>query len=712
MKLKNLEVTNVGVLRHLDVKFSDGLTGIFGPQGSGKSTVVGCIYAAITNDFSRIADVKQNAVCQQAEGRESGLRLLLEANGSNISLSRTLAPNASNRLKNDSGLILTNDNKIKEEIVNIFGASRALLDNYVFVDQWEVRSLFKASASQRSEALALLCGTKFIDTCYTAVSKMRDADTELLYEGMEDVTRLRSELAEYKTLLVKENKELLAITNKLLDKAELERLTKIAQASIDLEECRQEFRELNKKIKANIFEADALSQSIETLEAQLVKAEATEESARKSLELAKLSQGLYEASMSQWKAKVSLEDKIKEAEEDLSSPVPEVTASLSIKECDKEIAEINDEIVPYMAIVNHYQKLPNSLECPTCGAPLAELKAKYLEASTKVTPFLKRRLELTQIKSARQKQEEAVREDGLHKQRLLKVLEQLNKELDAMADITEPQLPDFNIEDVNKSFQDSVKALALTRAALSEASQKKAKITSTKEYLLEREKEIAAKLDCYPEDEKIATKARTAIEADQKNRQLAAASAARREEYARVVEARETALSRVEAIKIKAQKTRKWIDLLSKAAPILHKDGLPKAVHSKAMREVEGEINNTLEEFECPFRIKTGDNLSYIARFCNGTEVPAHRLSGGQQVVLSLAMRWAFNSLFASQIGLLTLDEPTAGLDERHLSLLQSTLSKLGAAARNKGCQVIIITHEKRLRDVFDQVIELNRPVL
>ncbi len=173
-----------------------------------------------------------------------------------------------------------------------------------------------------------------------------------------------------------------------------------------------------------------------------------------------------------------------------------------------------------------------------------------------------------------------------------------------------------------------------------------------------------------------AAEAQALLKKDQEAKQAAAASKARCDEYRKVVKARQKALEEIRALKTKVAKARGWTDLLDKAVSVLHKDGLPRLVHNRALREVEEEVNKTLAEFESPFRIKTGDNLTYIAKFCNGTEVPAHRLSGGQQVILSLAMRWAFNSLFASQIGFLALDEPTAGLDEQHVGRLQ-TLEKV-----------------------------------
>jgi DNA repair exonuclease SbcCD ATPase subunit len=58
---------------------------------------------------------------------------------------------------------------------------------------------------------------------------------------------------------------------------------------------------------------------------------------------------------------------------------------------------------------------------------------------------------------------------------------------------------------------------------------------------------------------------------------------------------------------------------------------------------------------------------------------------------------------------MLGMDEPTAGLDERSLDCLENALLGLGQLAKARGYQVIIITHEKCLERVFDQVLTLEK---
>ena len=85
-------------------------------------------------------------------------------------------------------------------------------------------------------------------------------------------------------------------------------------------------------------------------------------------------------------------------------------------------------------------------------------------------------------------------------------------------------------------------------------------------------------------------------------------------------------------------------------------------------------------------------------------------MSGGEKVILALAFRIAVNSLFASDLGLLCLDEPTAGLDDDNMQCLEKALARLKDLSSERGLQCIIVTHEsERLARLFDNVIRIGR---
>ena len=68
----------------------------------------------------------------------------------------------------------------------------------------------------------------------------------------------------------------------------------------------------------------------------------------------------------------------------------------------------------------------------------------------------------------------------------------------------------------------------------------------------------------------------------------------------------------------------------------------------------------------------------------------AGRLSGGEKVLLGISFRVAVNSMFAIDLGLLVLDEPTAGLDKGNLACLHVAFERLRELSRSRGLQIVM----------------------
>jgi exonuclease SbcC len=115
-----------------------------------------------------------------------------------------------------------------------------------------------------------------------------------------------------------------------------------------------------------------------------------------------------------------------------------------------------------------------------------------------------------------------------------------------------------------------------------------------------------------------------------------------------------------------------------------------------------------LNDIGLPFNIKLEDDLSFTANF-GSHEVPATRLSGGQKIMLTIAYRLAINFTFATNLGLLCLDEPTVGLDDANLGALEKAFERLKQFSLANGVQIVVVTHEKGISHLFDHTIDLSR---
>jgi ABC-type phosphonate transport system ATPase subunit len=137
-----------------------------------------------------------------------------------------------------------------------------------------------------------------------------------------------------------------------------------------------------------------------------------------------------------------------------------------------------------------------------------------------------------------------------------------------------------------------------------------------------------------------------------------------------------------------------------------HRDNLPNRVVGGYMELMKSEINDMLTRFDAQFRVHAFDDWRFMVRLPSGRVHSARRLSGGQKVLFALAYRIVVNSTFAKELGLLCLDEPTAGLDEDSLACLDVALGRLRELSKSRGLQVILITHDRNV-NLFDRVYDM-----
>lgn len=137
-------------------------------------------------------------------------------------------------------------------------------------------------------------------------------------------------------------------------------------------------------------------------------------------------------------------------------------------------------------------------------------------------------------------------------------------------------------------------------------------------------------------------------------------------------------------------------DILRSAAAILHRDAAPASVVRGKLYEMTGSVNQALVKLGADFDVVVGPSGDLTPRR-GGRSVP--RLSGAQNAILALAWR------LVTSPRILCLDEPTYGLDGKRIDCLRSALESW-RESRPTG-QIIVVTHERRLLGAFDKVVEL-----
>jgi DNA repair exonuclease SbcCD ATPase subunit len=146
-----------------------------------------------------------------------------------------------------------------------------------------------------------------------------------------------------------------------------------------------------------------------------------------------------------------------------------------------------------------------------------------------------------------------------------------------------------------------------------------------------------------------------------------------------------------------------WFVKMEKAVGWLKKDGLPRLIHRSILGQLVKVINAELELFDDPFFVEVNEDLTFTAFFGDGRVTNSKDLSGGEKVMLALSFWSALNRTFAANLGIMILDEPTAGLDRDNLQKFYLVAEQWKQLLHRRGQQVVVITHDEEM-GIFDHV--------
>jgi DNA repair exonuclease SbcCD ATPase subunit len=168
-----------------------------------------------------------------------------------------------------------------------------------------------------------------------------------------------------------------------------------------------------------------------------------------------------------------------------------------------------------------------------------------------------------------------------------------------------------------------------------------------------------------------------------------------------------------EAKQLEAATVEMAANNLQQLRAVFHRDAAPAIFARDSLLALSEDINVNLEEAEADFRvasvdgIETKNPLSFRLIFPSGVETTAKRLSGGQKVLLAICFRLSLQRQFGHNLGLLCMDEPTAGLNQANVDRVGKLFSKIRSASSTEGLQLIFVTHDVSLSRFCDQVIDL-----
>lgn len=699
-------------------EFVSGTNGVIGSNGRGKSNLVTALFTAVTGRV--LVDTIQENINFEAD--KTVIEAKFVQNGIPGSIKRTFnAPriDGSHHNRKDATstaeLVWGTDVKVKgaskvtAELERITGMSPRTIEDHIFVSQDKLSELlFQRKSDRLKSFLSLIPGVERVEVLRIALQNELNKYVEVQLamssaEARTQVDTVRSEVTELDAEVHRLQAELATVD-----------LSKITQVIAKYKETVQAERRLA-DVQRDVDGLQALADStlVKQAEAdQQLSATLTEVETHRSMaveaqgELKSLEQNrtIFNTRRTTEAALSTLMNEIetKQAPSDVGAPWVDLPVWEAQRDKHRQALAESRKVL---------QLLAKGDNCPTCGKPFDNAVSER-EKHTALVADLAPREQLAVDTVARLvRARDAYTTAKSQYTNWLQVAEaklgQLTTTLEGLPVVQEPTAE--RIQTLTRLVEGYNEAVRQSKAAeheskkwsdvMSNTSQKLRVLEDTK---INLEEVIAQRPD-----------AATLAAADAQQRQyetlnnsafnVSGRLTAKREELTRA----EANLLRIEVAEARAKSVTDYRGLITEVRDVLHRDRLPMEVLITYIQSLDQLINRYLDLFGNPFAITLDKEMDMACYFSNGYVCGTQRLSGGQKCVLSVAVRFAINELFAKDLGLLVLDEPTSAMDTANVAYTGELMEKIHAVGKGVGVQTIIITHAQELIPCFEKVIKV-----
>lgn len=707
MLIHRLHLHNFCQHRDLEITLTPGLNMLVGPNGSGKTNVLRAIQLVLIGDAGGDRN-KADDICQwHRNGEEASVEAWMSHSNAEIYVRRGL--NMSNLLTIGEER-WTAVGEINAELWRRLGATKKQITDYIFVRQRKVDEMFDQRPADRAASLAALFGVEHAEKVHKQLGEFLhniEVPTTTLNEDV-----LRGQLAEHGTDIVAIDGDIRAL-NMPTDPAAClhEQQTIITQF--------QGLLAVERRIHALKSQLDQKEAAIGAVVAPLRELDEGIAELRAGLDAIADDCTASRVGLEQWKAYY--------ASEAMRQALATDTATFDVKwgnlvvpeqPADEELTEA--ELTALDGLKNRRAEIHISLRdikkagdtCTACGQKLpnaarnaerkSQLENELTTIDARTPPLQARRDAWISYREASKTHESGIQQRQIESK-------QLNARLEALKSFKPPALSEAELQEPLMEHASFTGAMQRLQAKKTDEALKLSELEGEAKQLtlgLVAEQATKQRLPRYTQQQHDAATAcvhatlvkQRALEQLQRRRAVTDAKRA----------AAETQLKDVQAVKAQGRRTREVVQHLTEVRTVFHRSEAPRMVAYTYVEQMLGEINAALELFEAPFRVEMDESLGFTARFLDGVRVqPDRRLSVGERIVLAMAFRITVNATFAGQVGVLIMDEPTAGLDEHNLGCLPRALDRLRDLSHERGLQVLFVTHESRISHHFDNAIEL-----
>lgn len=669
---------NVCQHQELAVEFSGSTIAVIGPNGSGKSNLLNTVYASLTNDWTRLPGGKAANIRYGSKGASHSVVEFSHA-GTDCQLVRDLKGKSSCLLVG-SGERVTGEDSITARIFDLLQIKdQKVLDDYVFIRQSVSHAFLESTENKRYKAMQYLFD----------LDKLAKIAEYLKYETKKYVPKsVDAELNDVRL-------ELSVLDRKRLQLAvELEKLPEFdLSAAVEVVSSWNRYQDQEKTRKQTQKELTSCKERIADIERRL---QATDDALEVVDQFIKQHEGDYQEFVNAQlvanqfsQASVELrkvDADIAKTEEQLGA-LPANASRLDIAKLTEDRNEIVGRLARFQSAIDVVDEGKSS--CPTCGTNVSDLP---------IDDFRKQAAKLTR--------EQATIDEKLDNARkyekLTSALQKLEKQKASLLKAIPEQKPAAMSKELAKEHKEK---LAQQRQLEKDAASFRAVLLTEKKMLktLQASKHEASACSVTLEE---FTAAQQQIangkELAESRQQLASDIAVVKSQ---ITEASKK-INKLTSERNTLAKEKSWFDLCSRLSDVFR--DLPKIITQHHLLAIEQKMAPIIAAFDATFRVVASDGLELNAIFHDGSEQPCARLSGGQKDVLGLAYYFAVNLMYASSVRLIAMDEPTRFMDDSYVSRMLDVLAGLKLVVDKHDVQCFVVTHEKRLASVFDQVVDVG----
>ncbi len=711
MQLLKLEVRNWVHHRQRTCEFTRGLVAILGENGSGKSSLFGAIRWLLTGENPNYG-VKSDNVSQYAkEGEPSYATLEFEHNGHIAVVTRHLLPEKEQSVLTVDGKEAgRGDKAVTAGIEKLLGVDSKFISRFIIVSQTEIFSFIDDNQTDTDKFFQRLFNTSKADKCQDVIGKgMLKLNVPEIVKSSSQILLEQEEVVKQIDVLNKQIKTLPTLDAFLQaqerDQKLIQQWEAREKAGLELQRLTQQATEYKKAIEDA---EETCQQYAKDLDAFSAAINGKEDNHRE----AKIALGHWENYKNIAKVKTKIqEQRAALMAERAKNPEPPLPTGPTAEKWRNNVESTKRQIKDAERFVAMFTE-EGTAECPTCHTPSSQLAQQVKEQQDQI-PKLIELLSDLQASAAKATEAEKLRSQWELLHEKLKARE---KHLDeSERDLTVVRPPDSTEEELQQAvsdFEDFQAAQTELAPLMQQTREDIAKLNGLLAAGQDRKEKLAEDIKAITATEADAHLASARLnelrEQCSKRQILEQQKVELTADYRRSQEQYETVLKQEND----AVKLRKWSAVAEQAREALK--NAPRIVAQRNLQRLEAAINELLQIFSVNFQVRVAGDGSpnFIAEFYDGRNQPAQRLSIGQKTVLALAFRVAVNAMFAEEIGLLALDEPTASLDQPRIQALAPVLEKLRDLSTAKGLQCLLVTHASSLSHLFESTIVLEPPEL